>query len=259
MAEMTDVAEKALLDYFFNDTVFGPITPHLAWFSTQPTDAGGGTEVSALARTSHTYNAASSRQTANAAQIDVPTSGTGLTSQSIPYVAIFDAATAGNMLCYATLDTALTVSDPDPIRVPAGGMVWDFPDGTAGNEALSNYLVNSWLDLLFGTATPTRPSSWTVELHTDDPGPDGLLNKFSGGGYTPAAATWDATDTVTTQTRTKNSGQLNWLNLQQNPVSWWSVFDNASNFLARNDQADTTITPGSNATAAAGALQILVG
>lgn len=57
-------------------------------------------------------------------------------------------------------------------------------------SAATNYLEGAWLDWAFTTDSVTRPTAWTVHLHTGDPGEDGDANEVSGSGYVAQAVTW---------------------------------------------------------------------
>jgi hypothetical protein len=61
-------------------------------------------------------------------------------------------------------------------------------------SAATNYLEATLLDWAFTTDSVTRPTAWTVHLHTGDPGEVGTSNEVSGSGYVEQSATWERTD-----------------------------------------------------------------
>lgn len=86
-----------------------PTTIYLALFTTAPTKAGGGTEVSGVsyARQSCALDAASvnaNGTTQNTSDITFPTAGGSW--GTITHCAIFDAVTTGNMLLYQALNAS---------------------------------------------------------------------------------------------------------------------------------------------------------
>lgn len=114
--------ENKVLDHVFGGTAYtAPTTLYLALFTTAPDDTGAGTEVSgsAYARQEVTMTATGS-VASNDAAVEFPTA-TGSWG-TIGYVAIYDASTSGNQLCYATLTTSKTIDTGDVFRVPTGDL-----------------------------------------------------------------------------------------------------------------------------------------
>jgi hypothetical protein len=97
MSALSDYAENLLLDTLFADPVY------LALYTSAPTDAGGGTEVSggSYARPVVNMEAASGGSTNPDADTPFPqaTANWG----TITHIGIKDAATAGNLLMWAPL------------------------------------------------------------------------------------------------------------------------------------------------------------
>ena len=121
MSNMSDFLEVELRKHIFRT---GSMTkPAALWVSlhtANPTDAGGGTEVSggSYARVQRDPGDANwsapdavGGLTANLAAITFPSPSAnwGL----ITHVGVFDAATVGNLICYATLTVAKTVNSGD--------------------------------------------------------------------------------------------------------------------------------------------------
>lgn len=125
MAALSDYAEKLILDYLMTS---GSATRPTAWYvglyTSAPSDAGGGTELSGsgYARESAAFAAA--------------TSGTGTTSNSgaivftadggdwgsVTHMGIHDAVSGGNLLWHGALAAAKTVLDGDSLEFAVGNI-----------------------------------------------------------------------------------------------------------------------------------------
>ena len=120
MSSFSDYLENAALSHVFrNAPLASPSAVYLALFTAAPTDAGGGTEVSAggYARQAVTFGAPSGGEIANTASVGFTASGAAF--GSVVAVGYFDAATAGNMLAWAPI-TSASVGDGDTINFPSG-------------------------------------------------------------------------------------------------------------------------------------------
>ena len=122
MAGFSDYLENKVLDYVLSGGTFSqPGTKYLALYTTAPTDAGGGTELSGsgYARQSCAFTTTSSAST-NSAAVEWPTA-TGDWG-TIVAVAIFDAASSGNFLAWSNLTSSRTIETGDEFRIPAGDL-----------------------------------------------------------------------------------------------------------------------------------------
>lgn len=146
MAAFTDYLENALVDWIFRGQAVPtlPASLHVALFTANPGEAGGGTEVSTTgtnyARASVTRALASWAGTQAAGSTTASTGNTGTTSNNaaitfnapgatgwgvITGVGIMDAATGGNMLMFGALTTSKTVNANDAAPSFAiGQMQW---------------------------------------------------------------------------------------------------------------------------------------
>lgn len=131
MAAMSNYLENKLVDHILRGQTFSaPATVYVGLLTAAPNDAGGGTEVTggAYARVAVTCSLANWAGT-QAAGSTTASSGTNGTSSnnnaitfpapsaawgSITHFAIYDAASAGNMLFYGALGTPKTVNNGDP-------------------------------------------------------------------------------------------------------------------------------------------------
>ena len=123
MAEMSNYLENALINATLRNTSYtSPSTVYLGLFTSDPTDANTGTEVSggSYARQSITFGAPSNGVSTNSAAIEFP-QATGSWG-TITHVAIRDALSAGNMLYHTPLDASKTIASGDIFRIAIGSL-----------------------------------------------------------------------------------------------------------------------------------------
>lgn len=123
MAEMSNYLENALINATLRNTGYtSPTTVYLSLYTTDPTDADTGTEVSgnAYARQAITFGAPSNGVTTNTAAIEFP-QATGSWG-TVAYIGIRDASTAGNLLYHTPLDASKTIATGDVFRVAIGSL-----------------------------------------------------------------------------------------------------------------------------------------
>jgi hypothetical protein len=121
VANISDYLEDKLLDHSLGTTSFTmPSTIRVALYTTNPTDADSGTEVSggSYARTAATFSAASGGATTNSADITFPvaTASWG----TITHVGIRDASSGGNLLWHGALSASKTIDNGDQFKLAAG-------------------------------------------------------------------------------------------------------------------------------------------
>jgi hypothetical protein len=123
MSELSNFLENKFLDITLNSaTAYNVTTPYLALFSTDPTDAGSGTECSwtGYARQSMSFGAASSGTASTDAAITFPAvAGSDVT---ITHIGIYDASSSGNLLYHTPLDASKTLSADDVMSVASAGI-----------------------------------------------------------------------------------------------------------------------------------------
>lgn len=123
MAEMSTYLENAMVNAVLRNTTYtSPATVYVALFTTDPTDAGTGTEVSgnAYQRTAVTFGAPSSGVTTNSGAVTFPTA-TGSWG-TVTHIGIMDASTAGNLLFHTALDTSKTITSGDIFTISTGNL-----------------------------------------------------------------------------------------------------------------------------------------
>ena len=139
MSGFVDSIERALLDHFLTDPAYTPpATMYLGLSTTTPTEAGGNfTEPSSgsYARVSTAaadWSAASGTAPAvktNTATKTFPTAtGDWSSGANMTHFGLFDASTAGNLLCWGALGTAKPVLTDDTPSFGAGALVLQMGD-----------------------------------------------------------------------------------------------------------------------------------
>jgi hypothetical protein len=125
MAEMSNYLENALLNATLNATTYtAPATVYVSLWTSDPTDAGSGTEVSggSYARTAVSFATASgtSGNVLNDADVTFPTATASW--GTVGWIGINDAATSGNLLYHTALDTAKTIDSGDIFKITTGNL-----------------------------------------------------------------------------------------------------------------------------------------
>ena len=123
MSELSNYLENALVNATLRATTYtSPTTVYVALFTTDPTDAGSGTEVSggAYARTAVTFAAPSNGVTTNSADVTFPTCT--LAWGIVTHIGIYDALTSGNLLYHTPLDASKTVDAADIFKISSGSL-----------------------------------------------------------------------------------------------------------------------------------------
>jgi hypothetical protein len=123
MAEMSNYLENALINATLRNTSYtSAATVYLALYTTDPTDADTGTEVTggSYARQSITFGAPSNGVSTNSAAIEFPqcTASWG----TVTHVGIRDASTAGNLLYHTPLDASKTIDTGDIFKIAIGSL-----------------------------------------------------------------------------------------------------------------------------------------
>jgi hypothetical protein len=123
MAEMSNYLENALINATLRNTSYtSPTTTYLALYTSDPTDADTGTEVSggSYARQAITFSSPSNGVTSNSGAIEFPTA-TGSWG-TVAYVGIRDAVTSGNLLYHTALDASKVIDTGDIFRISSGNL-----------------------------------------------------------------------------------------------------------------------------------------
>jgi hypothetical protein len=123
MAEMANYLEDAIINAVLRNTSYtSPATVYVALYTSDPTDADTGTEVSggSYARTAVTFGAPSNGVTTNSASVTFPTATASW--GTVSYIGLRDASTSGNLLFHTALDEAKTVGTGDIFTISTGNL-----------------------------------------------------------------------------------------------------------------------------------------
>jgi hypothetical protein len=123
MAEISNYLEDALINATLRATTYTSVaTVYVSLWTSDPTDAGSGTEVSggSYARTAVTFGAPSNGVTLNSADVTFPTATASW--GVVGWIGINDAATSGNLLYHTALDTSKTIDSGDIFKISTGNL-----------------------------------------------------------------------------------------------------------------------------------------
>ena len=123
MSAMSNYLENALVNATLRNTTYtSPATVYVGLFTTDPTDAGSGTEVSggSYARQSATFAAPSNGASSTSADVTFPqaTANWG----TVTHFGVFDASSAGNLLYHGALTTSKTIETGDVFKISSGNL-----------------------------------------------------------------------------------------------------------------------------------------
>lgn len=123
MSKMSDYLEKKLLDHVLIGTTYTPPSDiYLALFTSDPTDAGSGIEVSGgdYARQKLVFDEATVVDGTSVTDADtifpIATANWG----TVTHIGIYDALTGGNLLFHGALNTARTINIDNQLVILAG-------------------------------------------------------------------------------------------------------------------------------------------
>jgi hypothetical protein len=116
--------ETEILDHVFGGAAYtAPSTLYLSLHTANPDEDGSGAEVSttgtAYARQTVAFTT-SGNTTSNTSAVEYPTATANF--GTVTHVGVYDAATGGNLLCYAALTSSKVIETGDVFRVPAGDL-----------------------------------------------------------------------------------------------------------------------------------------
>ena len=123
MAEFSNYLENALINAVLRGTAYSsPSTVYVSLYTTDPTDADTGTEVSggSYARTAVTFGAPSNGVSTNSADVTFPTATAGW--GTVTHIGIHDASTGGNLLFHTPLSTSKTIDSGDIFKITSGNL-----------------------------------------------------------------------------------------------------------------------------------------
>ncbi len=123
MAEMSTYLENALINATLRNTSYtSPATVYVGLYTSDPTDANTGTEVSggSYTRTAVTMGSPTDGVSTNSAAVEFPqASGSWGT---VGWIGILDASSSGNLLYHTALDVSKTISSGDIFKIAIGSL-----------------------------------------------------------------------------------------------------------------------------------------
>lgn len=125
MAALSDYAEKLILDYLMTSgSATRPTAWYVALYTSAPSDAGGGTELSGsgYARETVAFAAATSGAGTTSNSGAVVFTADGGDWGSVTHMGIHDASSSGNLLWHGALAAAKTVLDGDSLEFAVGNI-----------------------------------------------------------------------------------------------------------------------------------------
>ena len=123
MAEFSNYLENAVINAVLRNTTYtSPATVYVSLYTSDPTDADVGTEVSggSYARVAVTMGAPSNGVTSNSADVTFPTATASW--GVVTHIGIHDDLTAGNLLFHTPLDTSKTIDSGDIFKITTGNL-----------------------------------------------------------------------------------------------------------------------------------------
>ena len=123
MSEISNYLENALINVTLRNTAYtAPTTIYVALYTSDPTDANTGTEVSggSYARTSVTFAAPSNGASLSNADCTFPqaTASWG----TVGWIGLMDASTSGNLLYHTPLDVSKAIDTGDIFKIASGSL-----------------------------------------------------------------------------------------------------------------------------------------
>jgi len=122
---MSNYLENALLNGTLNATTYtAPAAVYVALYTSDPTDANTGTEVSggSYARTAVTFATASGTSGSVASNADVTFPQATGSWGTVGWIGIMDASTSGNLLYHTALDASKTIDSGDIFKIASGSL-----------------------------------------------------------------------------------------------------------------------------------------
>ena len=123
MAEMSNYLENALINGTLRATTYtAPTTVYVGLYTTDPTDANTGTEVSggSYSRTAVTFGAPSNGVSLNSAAVEFPQASSSW--GTVGWIGILDASTSGNLLYHTPLDVSKAIDSGDIFKIAVGSL-----------------------------------------------------------------------------------------------------------------------------------------
>lgn len=195
---LSDYLEAQLIDHLFHaSNTYTPVaTVYLGLLSALPDDTGA-TEVTYTnygTRPAITFGAAAGRAITQSGVVTFPLCG--VTGDTATHYAIYDAATAGNMLAYGALSASKVIADGNTPSVGTGQVIL-----TAAAGAMSDYLANALLDFAFRNQAYSKPAKhlFLADADPTSASTGSTISEPAGNNYARLAVTGWTTATNTAE------------------------------------------------------------
>jgi hypothetical protein len=122
MSAASNYTETLALTFLLtNSTATRPTAWYVALFTTDPTDAGSGTEVSGTSYARQSVAFTVSGDTAsNSATVTFPAAGSNW--GTISHVGVYDASSSGNLLFHGAVTTPKAIDTGDTFQITSGNL-----------------------------------------------------------------------------------------------------------------------------------------
>lgn len=123
MAEMSNYLENALINGTLRATTYtAPTTVYVGLYTTDPTDANTGTEVTggSYVRKAVTFGAPSNGASVNSAAVEFDQATA--TWGTVGWIGILDASSSGNLLYHTPLDSSKLIENGDVFKISTGNL-----------------------------------------------------------------------------------------------------------------------------------------
>ena len=123
MSEFSNYSENLVINVLLRGASHtGAATVYVSLYTSDPTDADSGTEVSggSYARTAVTFAVPSNGISTNNADVEFPqaTASWGV----VGWIGVHDASTAGNLICHTPLDVSKTIDTGDIFKIATSNL-----------------------------------------------------------------------------------------------------------------------------------------
>lgn len=255
-AAFSDYTENKIIDHNFRTNTWTRATTlYFALLTAAPTDAGGGTECSGTgyARVAKTPGVTdftiSGNVASNATAITFPAPGAAWGTAT--HIAIYDAASVGNLIAWDTLTASKVIGGADPAPTFGIGAF------TFTYNSTSAAFANKVLTHIFGATAWAKPTALAFAFYTAAPTSAGGGTEVTGGSYARASVTpLDANFAAPSAGNgvTSNSNAINF----PAPTGNWGgvlaagIFDNTGLFCGFASFTAKNVNNGDNAPSIAG-------
>lgn len=123
MSAASDYLENKILEHTLGITSYtAPTTVYLALFTSDPTDAGTGTEVSTGGYTRQSISFGTVASGSVSSNADITFGPASANYGTVTHIGVYDASSAGNLLYHGSLSASKTIETNDSFVVESGDL-----------------------------------------------------------------------------------------------------------------------------------------